>query len=211
MVYEVKDKRYKFAGMLSYYPFYQSIDKKRIRLSQQFILPIYQKKGLGLFMLQLFNEKAFKDEKCFQISVESPSEQFQIVRDVIDILHLKKLSLFDHLSKPTIKTPQEFHILASSLTKSKLEEISKESKLRPLQVFRAFQISLMLCIDMSNSIMETAFKSNMIRKIAKQKESELLQSSNPRPKHIEFDGQIQPYNLEEFQAPNNNSITFYIT
>jgi len=36
--------------------------------------------------------------------------------------------------------------------------------------------------------METAFKSNMIRKIAKQKESELLQSSNPRPKHIEFDG-----------------------
>ena len=33
MVYEVEDSRYKFAGMLSYYPFYQSVDKKRIRLS----------------------------------------------------------------------------------------------------------------------------------------------------------------------------------
>jgi hypothetical protein len=42
-----------FVGYLSYYPFYRRLDQYRVRISQQLILPIFQRKGLGSFLLSV--------------------------------------------------------------------------------------------------------------------------------------------------------------
>lgn len=45
-----------FVGFVSYYPFYRELDQFRVRISQQIVLPNYQRRGLGLVMLNVVFE-----------------------------------------------------------------------------------------------------------------------------------------------------------
>jgi Histone acetyl transferase HAT1 N-terminus len=42
-----------FVGYLSYYPFYRRLDQYRVRISQQLILPVFQRRGLGSYLLSV--------------------------------------------------------------------------------------------------------------------------------------------------------------
>jgi ribosomal protein S18 acetylase RimI-like enzyme len=50
--YEIDDG-YHFAGVISFYEFFKEIGSKRARISQQVILPQYQRMGLGYHMLEV--------------------------------------------------------------------------------------------------------------------------------------------------------------
>jgi len=203
-VYQVQNDRYKFAGLLSYYPFNHEANRRRLRISQLIVLPPYQKQGLGLKLLEEFYKKALEDEKCFEITVESPSEQFQIVRDVKDILYIKDLGYFAHLdSLKKFTVPNDFHSYIAQFKMDKIEEIHKKTKIRKQQILRCFDISLLLCLDLTDPLMGTAFSSYQKRKIMKKQEAQIFSSQNTT-KHIEFEGELEDFDLDQFTAPNSN-------
>lgn len=48
-----KSEHRTFVGFVSYYPFFKELDKYRVRISQQVILPCFQRKGLGSHLLNV--------------------------------------------------------------------------------------------------------------------------------------------------------------
>lgn len=58
-------------GFVSYYPFYQAFDSFRLRISQQIILPCYQRKGLGSHLIQV-------DRRLIIANIQSLSSRPQL-------------------------------------------------------------------------------------------------------------------------------------
>ncbi|XP_059476458.1 histone acetyltransferase type B catalytic subunit isoform X2 [Neocloeon triangulifer] len=86
--------RFAFAGFVSTYEFYCYPDNIRPRVSQMLILPPFQKAGLGVELLTTtFNFYRGKPEVT-DVSVESPSPEFQRLRDFVDCLTCMKLPEF---------------------------------------------------------------------------------------------------------------------
>jgi len=50
---EGEQERFHFVGMISFYEFFRDMNTKRARISQQFIVPCYQRMGLGLKLLDV--------------------------------------------------------------------------------------------------------------------------------------------------------------
>ena len=68
-------------GVLSQYVFRLSALKERHRISQVFILPPYQKYGHGKELLDVIYGISLNDPKCFEITTEIPSFEYQCLRD----------------------------------------------------------------------------------------------------------------------------------
>ena len=73
--------RLNFVGMLSEYIFRLTTVKERHRISQVFIMPSYQKSGHGKELIDLVYRISLNDPKCFEITTEIPSFEYQCLRD----------------------------------------------------------------------------------------------------------------------------------
>ena len=76
------NENWKIVGICSYKNFHIELYKYYTMLSQFLIMPPYQRKGLGTFLLEniykyLFNE----DKNCLEIMTEDPSIEFILMRD----------------------------------------------------------------------------------------------------------------------------------
>jgi histone acetyltransferase 1 len=60
-------------------------DLKRCRISQFLILPPFQRQGLGTRLLRAVTDAYIKDPACLEITVEDASEDFQAMRDLVDL------------------------------------------------------------------------------------------------------------------------------
>jgi len=74
-------KRKTFVGVLSEYVFKISTLKERHRISQVFIMPSYQKSGHGKELIDVVYDISLKNPKCFEITTEIPSFEYQCLRD----------------------------------------------------------------------------------------------------------------------------------
>ncbi|CAB3383957.1 Hypothetical predicted protein [Cloeon dipterum] len=86
--------RYAFVGFVSTYEFYCYPDNIRPRISQMLILPPFQKAGLGVELLSSTHDFYRGISKVTDIAVESPSHEFQRLRDFVDCLACQKLPEF---------------------------------------------------------------------------------------------------------------------
>ena len=112
-------------------------------LSQFLVLPPYQRKGIGTFLLEnvyryLFNE----DKECLEITTEDPAIEFILMRDFTICKIMTDEKLIDNLLKlvngNVIETKEIYDKF--SLEKNKLEEICKKLKLQENLISRAFEI-----------------------------------------------------------------------
>lgn len=75
--------RYAIAGFATVYPFFAYPENVRYRISQFLILPPFQRQGHGTRLLQtIYNNKP---PKTVEICVEDPSDDFQKMRDRLDL------------------------------------------------------------------------------------------------------------------------------
>lgn len=90
---------YPFAGYATVYRYYAYPAHIRPRISQMFILPLYQKRGLGAEMLQGIYDFYNNRTDVLDITVEDPSEVFTRLRDYVDCKNCLKLASYskEHL------------------------------------------------------------------------------------------------------------------
>ncbi|XP_018318956.1 histone acetyltransferase type B catalytic subunit-like [Agrilus planipennis] len=109
-LYEHKNNIVYPIGFCTVYMFFKYPDKNRARISQFFILPSYQRLGLGTKLLEAVYEVFETQENIFDITVEDPSENFRNLRDVMDCKLLSNLPEFSEdiiLQKPFYKAAAE--------------------------------------------------------------------------------------------------------
>ena len=72
------------AGFCTVYSFYAYPETQRLRLSQILVMPPFQRKGIASGILQKVYATAVERE-CTDLTVEDPSEEFQKVRERVDL------------------------------------------------------------------------------------------------------------------------------
>ncbi len=194
-----------FVGYLSYYPFYRRLDQYRVRISQQLILPVFQRKGLGSYLLsvpasdQKIYQKHQADPNCYEFTVEEQSDGFQLMRDSLDLKMLLERNAFDFLAQkdqPLLREPKAIYDTSRKLNKELLEKIHKDTKLSKAQISRVFDLALYCSIDRSDKSAEVAFE-GFLKKKLERLNSQLL-FSKVREKYIEFEGQVLPVSYSLF-------------
>ena len=145
---EIKDKKdekenWRILGICSYKNFHIELYKYFTMLSQFLILPPYQRKGLGTFLLEniykyLFNE----DKNCLEIMTEDPSIEFILMRDYTITKLMAKEKLIDNLlnliKDKTIEKKEVFDKFI--LSPDDIKKISKKLKLQDILITRAIEI-----------------------------------------------------------------------
>ncbi|KAL0750462.1 hypothetical protein Bca101_032465 [Brassica carinata] len=111
---------YQIVGFTAVYKFYRYPDRLRMRLSQILVLPSFQGKGFGSYLVEVVNKVATA-ENVYDLTVEEPSEKFQHIRTCIDI---NRLRAFDPI-KPAIDSAVE------TLTKGKLSKKAQIPRFTP--------------------------------------------------------------------------------
>ncbi|CAL5389827.1 unnamed protein product [Camellia sinensis] len=82
-------------GFAAIYRFYHYPDSLRLRLSQIFVLPPYQRKGYGRHLLEVLNNVAVC-ENVYDLTIEEPLDSLQHVRTCIDV---GRLLVFNRIQK----------------------------------------------------------------------------------------------------------------
>ncbi|CAB4275283.1 unnamed protein product [Prunus armeniaca] len=89
------------------------IYSSRLRIGQILVLPPYQHKGFGRYLLEVFNDVAIS-ENVYALTVEEPLNYFQHVRTCVDVLRLHK---FDPIK----------HAVSSAVSQLKQGKLSKKT------------------------------------------------------------------------------------
>lgn len=150
---------YQIVGFTAIYKFYRYPDRLRMRLSQILVLPSFQGKGFGSYLMEVVNKMAVA-ENVYDLTVEEPSEKFQHIRTCIDINRLRS---FDPI-KPAIDSAAE------TLTKGKLskkaqiprftppsdavEKVREALKINKKQLLKCWEILIYLALDPVDKYME---------------------------------------------------------
>jgi len=118
--------RYTLLGCSTVYPFFHLPDKRRFRISQFLILPPFQKRGHGEFLLRSVYKHLRTKEDLFEITVESPSKDFQRFRtqaDLLDYLEQLPIPLF-HFRNYDLHNVRKLQD-AMKITKSQAQKITE--------------------------------------------------------------------------------------
>ena len=138
-----KIENWKTLGICSYKNFHIELYKYFTMLSQFFILPPYQRKGLGTFLLEHIYKYLFKEDKnCLEIMTEDPSIEFILMRDytICKIITNEKLidDLIKLIEEHSIQTKEAFGKFY--LNKEDTTKIVKYVKLQENLITRAIEI-----------------------------------------------------------------------
>ncbi|XP_050451852.1 histone acetyltransferase type B catalytic subunit [Cataglyphis hispanica] len=86
--------RYATIGFVTVYRYYAYPQHIRPRIAQFLILPLFRRMGLGTHLLQAIYREYNSRNEVKDITVESPSEVFQRLRNYVDALNCSTLSSF---------------------------------------------------------------------------------------------------------------------
>ena len=137
------DKKWHTIGFASYKNFHIELEKYYTMLSQFLILPPYQRKGFGTFLLENSYKYLFKEDKhCLEITTEDPDIEFILMRDytICKIITNDKLidKILSFIPDKTIETKEVFAKFI--LTKEEIKKIAKQLKLQEILISRAIEI-----------------------------------------------------------------------
>ncbi|KAI1727353.1 histone acetyltransferase type B catalytic subunit [Ditylenchus destructor] len=154
--YLMKDAspKYKFAGYSSLYRFYYYPDKERIRIAHLMIAPPYRGSGNGIRFLDAIYSDLRSNNKVYDITAESPADNFLYMRDYSDCLSCSTLPEFSK-----VKLLQGYSIVMKTAAREKL-------KLHDAQTRRVYEI-LRLFHTGSNAKALESYKAEVIKRIEK--------------------------------------------
>ena len=140
---EDNNTNWRIVGICSYKNFHIELYKYYTMLSQFFVMPPYQRKGLGTFLLENIYKFLFKEDKdCLEIMTEDPSIEFILMRDytICKIITQEKLidTLLSLIKDKTIESKEIF--TQFNLNKEEIEKITKQLKLQQNLISRAIEV-----------------------------------------------------------------------
>lgn len=114
-------------GFCSVYKFYAFPNKTRVRISQFFILPSHQKRGIGTMLYETVARTLRAMDTVVDITVEEPTASFQKIRDLDDCLLMHK---------ELLNTKTNFF----STSSKKIFEMARQKKIGRRQIQRVYDI-----------------------------------------------------------------------
>lgn len=114
----------------------------RSRISQFLILPPYHKKGNGMQLYNRIYKTLLEDKKTFEITVEDPNEEFDVLRDMADMMFLRKQPDFNEVVRinTNIKIRKTGALPQIVLDKETLEELRLKYKIASRQFNRLVEM-----------------------------------------------------------------------
>merc|ERR1712013_377063 len=83
-----------YSTVYEYYAYGREVNRKRPRIAQMFVLPPFQRMGLGARLLDSVYSHYKGDTTVVDITVEDPSDNFVRLRDFVDAKNCLKLAAF---------------------------------------------------------------------------------------------------------------------
>jgi len=117
-----------YSTVYEYYAYGREVNKKRPRIAQMFVLPPFQRMGLGARLLDSIYSHYKGDATVVDITVEDPSDNFVRLRDFVDAKNCLKLAAF---SKEQV---------VQGFTEKMAEAAAKELKICKKQARRVYEI-----------------------------------------------------------------------
>ena len=146
-IYDEKDKNKKWRtlGFCSYKNFHIELEKYYTMLSQFLVIPTYQRKGVGTFLLEHIYKYLFNEDKgCLEITTEDPDIEFILMRDYTICKLIANEKCIDNLLRLVpvgVKIIEKKEIYEKfNLNKSEIDSICKKLKLQENLISRAFEI-----------------------------------------------------------------------
>ncbi|XVF49049.1 hypothetical protein PTKIN_Ptkin03bG0237600 [Pterospermum kingtungense] len=146
-------------GFAAVYRFYRYPDGSRLRLSQILVLPPYQHKGNGSYLVEMLSNVAIS-ENVYDLTVEEPLDYFQHVRTSFDV---KRLLAFDPVQsavKSAVmclkqgKLSKKTHVPQFLPPPEVVEDVRKTLKINKKQFLRCWEILIYLGLDPLEKHME---------------------------------------------------------
>ncbi|KLU89002.1 histone acetyltransferase type B catalytic subunit [Magnaporthiopsis poae ATCC 64411] len=118
--------------------------RSRSRISQFIILPNFQKTGSGSRLYRAIYENCLRDPHVIEVTVEDPNEAFDDMRDVTDLLMLRRKPEFTALKLNTeIRIPRQGAAPRGVVDEVKAEETRCLYRIAPRQFSRVLEMHLM--------------------------------------------------------------------
>ena len=195
------DKEWHTIAFSSYKNFHIEYQKYYTMISQFLVLPPYQRKGIGTFLLENCYKYLFKEDKCcLEITTEDPDIEFILMRDytICKIIVNEKLidSLLNLIEGTGIESKNIYDKFI--LAKNEIDEICKKLKLQENLINRAFEIIKYGLVANSKELLnqfEKDKKGNMI-KMMDESSLENIKSKRSRGPFIFFHDELD-YNYKK--------------
>ncbi|KAK4345124.1 hypothetical protein RND71_035300 [Anisodus tanguticus] len=156
----LEDSLPRLLGFAAVYRFHRYPESTRVRLGQILVMPPYQRKGYGRFLLEVLNRVAISED-VYDLTIEEPEDSLQHVRSCIDV---ERLLVFDpiqqSLESVVLRLKQENPSKKSYMCKyapplSAVEDVRKTLKINKKQFEQCWEILTYLRLDPINKYMET--------------------------------------------------------
>lgn len=144
----------------------------RSRISQFIILEPFQHKGNGQRLYKPIYRNLLEDPMTFEITVEDPSEAFDVLRDMADLAYLGEQPEFrDICINTTVNIPKTGPVPKDIVDKKKLEAVRLKFKIAPRQFSRLVEMHLMSKLPTSvRPSMPVGEEENKSKQVAKKEE-----------------------------------------
>ncbi|XVE54133.1 hypothetical protein DITRI_Ditri03aG0056600 [Diplodiscus trichospermus] len=146
-------------GFAAVYRFYRYPDGSRLRLSQILVLPPYQRKGYGSYLVEVLSNVAIS-ENVYDLTVEEPLDYFQHVRTSFDVKRLLAFDPAQSAVKSAVlrlkqgKLSKKTHVPRFLPPDDVVEDVRKTLKINKKQFLQCWEILIYLGLDPLEKHME---------------------------------------------------------
>lgn len=144
----------------------------RSRISQFIILEPFQHKGNGQRLYKPIYGSLLEDPMTFEITVEDPSEAFDVLRDMADLAFLRSQPEFRAICINTsIEIPKTGPLPKNIVDKKQIDDVRLKFKIAPRQFSRLIEMQLMSRLpDSVRPSMPVGEKDDKVKQTAKKAE-----------------------------------------
>ena len=164
----------KLVGYATTFDEFQKVPKAPATISQVLVLPPYQKLGIGSALLEVIYQHYITASKCPIMVVEDPAEDFQRMKDSLDIKIILKSGFFRSIRNLGLHVPSRKLDCATfkhcSLDHREISEIRTRLKLKKENIQRCFELLLVACLDPDDKAVHEAYRKYVLRKFAESRD-----------------------------------------
>jgi histone acetyltransferase 1 len=126
---------------------------------QILVLPPYQRKGYGRYLLEVLNDVAVSED-VYDLTVEEPLDYFQHVRTCVDIPRLLVFDPIQHAVSSAVsrltqgKLSKKIHIPRFMPPSSLIDDVRKSLKINKKQFLKCWEVLIYLGLDPVDKYMD---------------------------------------------------------
>lgn len=152
---------------------FHKVPKAPLTISQVLVLPPYQKFGIGGTLLETIYNYYLRMQKCLCMIVEDPADDFQRMKDALDIKMILKAGFFRSIRCLGLGDPKKNLQLDTfklcGLDHREINEIRTKLKLKKENIQRCFELLQIACLE-DDADLHEAYRKYVLRKFTESRD-----------------------------------------